>query len=363
MRLSDARSAWAADAAIRESQGVFYPDATTYTPDEWRYDMRIAMDAQPSLQTSANAGIPTLLTTSIDPKVFKVLFAPSNASKIYPEVRSGTWTDQTRMFPTIEHNGEVSSYGDFSQNGRAGVNANWPQRQSYLFQTITEWGELDVARAGLALVDWVSQVEVSTVTVLQKFQNLTYFFGVGGLQNYGILNDPNLSAALTPATKAATGTRWVTAGGVINATANEVLIDIQSLFIQLVSQTAGLVDVNSKLVLGLSPTSAVAVTSINVYGVSAMDLIKKTFPNLELVTAVQYGVLSASNPQGIAGGNLVQLIAPEIENQETGFVAFNEKLRAHTVVRDVSSWKQKKTAGTWGFVLRQPIGVAQMLGI
>ena len=38
--------------------------------------------------------------------------------------------------------------------------------------------------------------------MLNKFSNLTYFFGVQGLQNYGLLNDPHLNASLTPATKA-----------------------------------------------------------------------------------------------------------------------------------------------------------------
>ena len=363
MRFHEARAAWAQDAAIRASQGIHLPDVVTYTPDEWRQDRGMAEDAQPTLTTSANAGIPALLTTSIDPKVFHVLFAPNKASEILTEVRAGTWEDQTRLFPTVEHTGEVSSYGDYNGNGRAGLNAVWPERQSYLFQTITEWGELDIARAGRALINWVGETEVASVTVLEKFRNLTYFYGVGGLQNYGILNEPNLTAALSPGTKAAGHSNvWVYSGS-INATANEVMIDIQSLFITLVSQSAGLVDENTRLLLVTSPTSAVALTSINAYGVSALDLIKKTFPKLELVTAIQYGALSASNPQGLAAGNLVQLIAPEIENQEVGFAAFNEKLRAHKIVQAESSWRQKKTSGSWGAVIRQPFAITQMLGI
>src|SRR6185503_6176542 len=134
-------------------------------------------------------------------------------------------------FPVVEHTGEVSSYGDYSMNGRAGVNTNWPQRQAYLFQTIKEYGERELERAGLARISWVSEIDKGAATVLNKFQNLTYFFGVQGLQNYGLLNDPNLSAALTPATKAAGGVKWVLSG-VINATANEVYADIQAIFIQ-----------------------------------------------------------------------------------------------------------------------------------
>lgn len=364
MRFSEARAAWAADAAIREEQGIHLPDVVTYTPDEWRMDYQMAMDAQPTLVTTANAGIPALLTTSIDPKVFEILLAPNKASEIMPEVRAGDWTDQTRLFPTVERTGEVSSYGDFNTNGRSGVNSQWPERQAYLFQTVTEWGELDLARSGRAMINYAAQVDIASVTVLNKFHNLTYFYGVSGLQNYGIVNDPALPTALTPGTKAAgNANRWVTTAGAINATSNEIMADVQSLFIGLVSQTNGLVEIDDELILALPPTSNVALTSINAYGVSAMDLIKKTFPKLKVVTAVQYGVVSSSNPQGLSSGNLVQLIAPKIENQEVGFTAFNEKLRSHGVIKAESSWRQKKTGGTWGAVIRQPFAVAQMLGV
>jgi hypothetical protein len=73
-----------------------------------------------------------------------------------------------------------------------------------------------------------------------------------------------------------------------------------------------------------------------------------------VVTAIEYATPT---------GNLVQLIAKELDTQEVAFCAFNEKMRAHTIVRDVSSFKQKKSGGTWGTVLEQPTGIAQMLGV
>jgi len=78
---------------------------------------------------------------------------------------------------------------------------------------------------------------------------------------------------------------------------------------------------------------------------------------------VQYGVLSASNPQGIAGGNFMQLIAKELDGQETGYCGFNEKMRAHKLIPQMSSYKQKVSAGTWGCILRMTSTIASMLGI
>ena len=59
----------------------------------------------------------------------------------------------------------------------------------------------------------------------------------------------------------------------------------------------------------------------------------------------------------------VQDLADAMEGQATGYCAFNEKLRAHPIIRAMSSWKKKMTAGTWGAIIRQPMGISQMLGV
>lgn len=362
--LSDAKAAWAFDSARFAEMGAVLPDVSSYITEEMRRDFSIAMDAQPALSTSPNAGIPAFLTTMIDPQVFKVLFAPTKAAEILGEVRKGSWTDQTAMFPVVEHTGEVSSYGDHSENGRAGANTAFPQRQSYLYQTIVEYGELELERAGLAKINYVAELDAAAANNMNRFQNLSYFFGVAGLENYGLLNDPNLSASLTPATKAspASGNTWFY-NNAPNCTANEVYNDILALFTQLVAQTGGLVDASTPMVLAMSPASAVALSFTNSFGITAEDILKKSYPNIKVETAVQYGVKSTSNPNGVVGGNLMQLIATSVEGQETGYCAFNEKMRAHPIIRQLSGYRQKRTGGTWGAVIRQPMNIASMLGI
>jgi hypothetical protein len=361
--LQEAKAAWVADRVALAARGVILPPSVaSYLPEPFKRDFGMAMDAQPALSTEPNAGIPTMLSTYIDPAVFRILFAPNKAVTIFGEVKKGDWTLQTTMFPQVEHTGEVTSYGDYGESGNAGVNVNWPNRQSYLFQLIKQYGELEVDRAGLGKINWITEIDLAAATVLNKFSNLTYFYGVAGLENYGLFTDPNLSAPLTPATKAAGGTAWIT-NGVITATANEIYADIQSIYLQLVSQTTGLVQQDAKMCLAMSPQSQVALTATNSFGVNVYDLLKKNFPNLRFETAVQYGVLSASNPQGVAAGNFVQLIADETEGQKTGYCAFNEKMRAHPIVRMLSAWKQKVTAGTWGAVVRMPMNFASMVGV
>lgn len=363
MNIQEAMAAYASHQPYLAARGVTLPDVVAYVPDEFKRNFDLAMDALPALATQPNSAVPAFLTTMIDPAVFKILFAPNRAAVILGEVRKGTWLDETAMFPTIEHTGEVSSYGDFAENGRTNVNTNWPQRQAYLFQVIKEYGDRELERAGLARINWVSEIDQGAATVLNKFANFTYFFGVQGLQNYGLLNDPALTAAITPATKAAGGIKWFTTGGNPNATANEVYNDIQSMFYQLINQTQGLVEADTKMVLAMSPQSEVALTNTNTFNVNVFDLLKKNYPNIRFETAVQYGVTSSSNPQGQSAGNMVQLIAEEIEGQLTGYAAYNEKMHAQPIVRQLSSFRQKVLAGTWGVILRQPFAVSTMIGV
>jgi len=365
MNLQESIAQWRADRPHLEARGLsFVPGAEVvrYMPDEWKLNAALAMDAIPLLTTDPNAGIPVMLTTSIDPEVVRILFTPNKAAIIFGERRSGTWLDQTRIFPVVEHAGEVSTYGDYSGNGEAQVNTDFPNRQAYLFQTIKEYGELELERMGLAKLNWVSEKDQAAALVMNKYLNLTYFFGVSGLQNYGLLNDPNLNASITPATKAYGGTKWIVSG-VVQATANEIFTDIQSLYLKLVQQTNGLVAADSALVLAMSPQSEVALTTTNTFNVNVHDLLKKNFPKLKVETAIQYGAISASNPQGIAAGEFAQLIAADIEGQSTGWCAFNEKMRAHPIIRDLSSFRQKVTGGTWGTIIRQPFAISSILGL
>jgi len=362
MNLQQAIQSWREHVALHEERGVYLPGVKAYLPPAFKKNYHLAMDAQPALSTDPNMGIPIFLNTMVDPAIFEILFSPVKAAEIFGEERKGTWTTKVAAFPTVEHTGEVSSYGDFNTNGSTGVNSIWPQRQSYLFQTIKEYGELELDEAGLARINLVSEIDKAAATVLNRFGNLTYFYGVSGLQNYGLLNDPNLSAALTPALKAWGGSNWVS-GGVIKATANEIFTDIQSLVIQLVAQTAGLVGEEDAMTLALSPQSKLALTATNSFGVNVNGLIKENFPKMKVKDAVQYGAKSSTNPAGAAAGETVQLFVDGIQGQDTGYCAFNEKMRAHPIIRELSSFKQKVTAGTWGAIIRMPIGIAQMVGV
>ena len=343
--------------------GIHFPKGSVLAQDSADFlDRSMAMDAQSQTVTYSNSAIPAFLTTVVDPKIIEILTTPMKAAEIAGgEVKKGTWVDTTWLFPVVESTGNVSAYDDYSSTGRSGANANWPERQQHYYQTTTKWGERELARTGQAKIDWAARLNISSVLTLNKFQNLSYFYGVAGLQNYGILNDTQLPTPASPSTKAAntgsgaSGTNaWFTSAGNFNATALEVYADVQTMFYNLQSQSGGLVDMSSNLTLAMSPKSEVALTQTTQFNVSVADLLKKNFPNLVVKTAPEYA--------GTAG-NLVQLFADEIEGQRTLEVAYSEKLRAHPVILDLSSFKQKKSQGTWGAIWYRPFLCAQMLGV
>lgn len=337
----------AGEAAILASYGI-HTGAKAYAQDAWKADFQIAMDAQPTLITASNAGIPAFLANLIDPEVVRVLTAPMKAAEIYGETKKGDWTLLSTQFPIVESTGEVSSYGDYNTNGSSGANVNWIPRQSYHFQTTSQWGERELEMYGLAKINYASEVNVASALVLAKAMNKSYFFGIAGLQNFGALNDPALIAPIVP-TVGVGGSTWAL------KTAQEIYNDVLKLFGQLQLQMAGLVpDMDAKMTLAMDPQTAVNLKKVSIYNVTAEQTIRENFPGLTIKTAPEYATV---------GGNLLQMILDNVDGVTTTYSAFTEKMRAHPVIPDLSSWKQKKSAGTWGTIIRRPIAIAQMLGV
>lgn len=303
---------------------------------------QMALDAQAVPVTASNAGIPAFLANYIDPAVIEALVAPMKAAEVFGEAKKGDWTTATAMFALVEATGQVASYGDYSNNGNAGVNVNFPFRQSFHYQTITRYGEKELETAGLAQIDLANRLDMASVLTLNKFQNKTYLFGVSGLQNYGILNDPNLSAAISPTAA------WSTLDGA------GVYADIVKLFSKLMTQANGLIDMSTPMTLVMSPTASVNLTKTNQYNVNVMDQLAKNFPNLKVEVIPEYKT---------DAGEVLQLIVDNLDGQDTVSCAFTEKLRQHAVIREMSAFKQKKSQGTWGAIVYRPFLIAQMLGV
>lgn len=326
-------------------------DAPTLQTNGVANNFQLAMDAQPALVTQSNAGIPAWLSTYLDPTVIRVLIAKMKAAEIVgDEVKKGDWITKTAEFIMIESTGEVSSYGDYNENGKSGANSNYIARQSYHYQTITQYGERELEVAGVGKIALANEKNMSSILTLNKYQNKTYFYGVAGLQNFGLLNDPSLTAPIAPTVENGTAITWADKDG------KGVLADIRALYAQLQTQSnnAGFVELDSTMTLSMSPTSEVALTYTTDFNVNVADQLKKNFPNMTVKTAPEYAT---------ASGELIQLKLDSVEGQRVASCGFTEKLRAHPMVTEMSAFKQKKSQGTWGTIIYQPLFVAAMLGV
>lgn len=329
--------------------GVIMLDTAIYAMDGWGNDFNLALDAQPQLVTALNQGIPAFLAQIVDPVVLEVVMEPIRIADVAGgEVQKGDWLSQSMLMPMAEPTGHVVSYGDYDNGGTVDFNVEWVSRQPWHFQTIKRLGEKQIGHWGLAAIDANARMDRSVAVTFNRIRNRSYAYGVLGLQNYGILTDPSLSTPIVPNTKAGGGTSWA------NATAIEIYNDVLKLFTALQVQMGGNLTRNDPLVLALSPEKEAALSNVSPFNVPTRQTLMENFPNLRIEPVPEYAT---------AGGQVMQLIVPEWDGQQTVWTAFTEKMRAHPVVQELSAWMQKFSGGTWGAIIRRPIAIKQMLGI
>lgn len=328
-----------------------YPNNTThgFMTEEIKGRVR-AGDA--ALNTQGNNGVPLWMLTYFDPKVIEVLTSPLRAEKIFKPEKRGDWTNPIMQFNLIEHTGEVQPYGDYSEDGDADLNVNYPIRQSYTFQTMASWGDKQIAEYGKAKINYHQQKEIAAAKTIKIAHNTIWFYGVTGLMNYGILNDPDLPTPGAPTPQGALVT-WEQKATDPNG-ALYIYEDIRTLYTTIVNGSDGIISMDDPMKLVMSNTSNTYMAVKSIYNVSVKEYLQGAFPNLEIVTAPEYST---------AAGELVQLIVDSVDGVPTGILGYTELERSHGVVRGTSSYKEKKSAGSWGSVIFRPFGIAGMLGV
>lgn len=308
---------------------------------DFNVNAQIAMDSYVggTPQTMANSGIPAMLTTYLSPRWVEMVLTPMRTAEAFSEQQYGDRTMTTVAFPTFELYGETSSYGDFNDNGMANTNENWEYRQPYEYQTNVKIGEIATERAAAARFSLVDrQVEAATLT-LNKTQNNIYLYGVEGLKNYGVLNDPSLLPD-------SVGKNWA------NLTTLELYEEFKKLFLQLVKQSGGIVQETDAMTLALSPEMRGILLTPNEFGFTAMSKINEIFTNLKIVSIPEYKT---------AAGEKIQLVLDSYMGQKTIELGFVDKLRTHAVEVKTSGWLQKRSQSTIGAIVFYPIFVAGML--
>lgn len=176
-------------------------------------------------------------------------------------------------------------------------------RVQYVFQTSITYGDFEVDMSSTAKVNLAASKQRAAANVIDIDQNRFYLLGVAGKEIYGILNDPNLPAAITAgATGTGGSTKWA------DKTTVQIYNDVLALFAQLSEQSSGLIDKDTPLKLCLSPELAVRLGAATDFNVSVLDMLKRYFTRIDIVTVPELHSMTA--------GETMFLIAPEVNGSD-----------------------------------------------
>lgn len=296
--------------------------------------------------TAANSGVPAIYTTFIDPMIVEILTAPINARKIFGEVKKGDWTTHSAMFRTVEAMGETTVYSDYGNGAMADVNITWPQRDNFIGQTHITYGQREMAVTGKAAIQLASEKQKSAALTIDKAMNKINLYGVEGKNIYGLLNDPNIPDALTPASIGGV-TLWK------NKTTQQVYEDILTMAAKLFEKSQGLLDESSPLVLAIPPELNVVLGKATDFNINVKKMLNDYFSSIEFVTLPELKGESM---------NTVILTAKEIEGQPVAQFGFSEKMRAFPLIPSTSSFTQKFCYGSYGCIIFRPFAICMMEG-
>ena len=316
----------------------------------------LAMDS--AMQTTANVGYPASLFQYIDPQIVEILFGVTNANRLAPEVKQGTWEQEYYNYAVEERISDVTAYSDRTENVTTEVNYEYNVRELARFQTVIQYGDLEVDKANQAKIALQSRKQLAGADIIARKQNQFYLYGVSNKQNYGILNEPNLNPSINPNSITVGGNTYTTwADKVANDTAsagNHVFNDVLKLWSELASKNGGNIDQNERIILAVSNAVVSYLSAPNQFGLTAMQMIKDNFPNLEVV---QLPELSTQ------AGEQIKMIVPSLYGVDTMNVAFADKLRVGRVIQTVSGQKLKMVGTSWGCILKRASLVATMMGV
>lgn len=310
----------------------------------------------------ANAGTPAMFSTWTEPKVRKALVVPCKAALIYGETQKGDWKSRTGYFPESAVSGFTTSYAPGKRDGATSANDNWVPRQSFLYQTWTEWDDYSAAMYSQAKIDWIAQQNAASIEVLKKAQNAYYLKGVEGLNNRGVLNDTNLREAITPNVKVSpSGTSLGGGQWTLTNDPMQVYGDIMKAVQELVDRTGGLIDTDTPMTLVVPSERMTFLNKSNQFmGFTVKQLLKQNFPNLKIVTLPEMGARLSGGMNAVC---MFQLFANRLEGDDVVTCAFNTKLRTFAVEIESDVRRQKKIQGTFGAFWFRPMAQVTMAGI
>ena len=307
-----------------------------------------AMDAAPNTQTTPSNVTPVQFAQYWLEKPIKILTRARSLDKVVGRTITGTWETEQIVATILERIGQPGLYGDFTKAPLANWNVNFETRDNVRFEVGVQVGKLEEACASQMRLNAYSLKREAAAEAIDILLNNVGWFGYrssslnfpGTSKNvYGLLNDPNVTAAI-----AIGRTTWAA------ASMDNIVTDIQAMVRKAVQNLKGHYDPETDTAtLALPIDQYVQLGVINAYGISVRDWLTKTYPKIRVVACAELnGAISDSDAalfivDKVVGDNAVQQL-------------LTSAMRLVGVQPLAKGFYEVYSASTGGALVRYPLG-------
>ena len=302
--------------------------------------------------TANNIGMPAGLLSQVSVDVVRNILAKRSGDEILGGRKKVIdWEKQDYYVPFVEQTGQTTPYGDFNQPKVSGANVNFARTGHYVFSAKYQYGDREAsqyAQSGINYIDYCLASATEAIAVEYNRSLVSGFMEASGsFLVYGLLNNPHLPAYLNSSSTFAQRT-W---DGIMSFFAGALQA--------LVTQSGNNINALSRLRCAVSASAfAQLQAKFTTQGFSVVDLLRKTYPNMEFVPAIE---LDAAN----ANQNVLYLIGDsEVGGGvETSIAGYSELARMGNVVYGDYSFSQSISAGSLGALFYKPSFVIRFSGV
>lgn len=290
----------------------------------------MAMDFTSNTFNAPSNGVPQALLTAWVKDIVRPVYREYTYDKVGAAFQQGDFATPVMQIPTLSYSGFMDTYVpgyDGAGAGSPNVNLNYVQRNIQKLQIFVGYDELEEATMSYAKINAFNEKRTSMMHIIEQTRDDIFYYGLSyntGVR--GFLNDSNLNPAIVLPASASNpaSSSWE------YKTFQEKQEDILLMFNELVTNMVNNININvskaSPMMLVLAPTVLSYFVKQNDYKASLGEWFKETFPNCEIVTAVQDTGVTGS------GDNLMQLFLKSVNGTQTVRHGFSYLLRAHRVV-------------------------------
>lgn len=313
-------------------------------------------------QIQSTASVPTLVQflQAWLPGFVNFITAARKIDELIGMSTIGSWEDEQIVQGMLEPTGNAVPYGDYNNIPLTSWNVNFEWRTVVRFEMGILVGLLEEARAARIRVSSSGEKRSQAGRALDIQRNRVGFYGYndGAGRTYGFLNDPSLSAYVTVANGATSGTPgWST------KTFNDITADIRTGLATLQIKSFDTIDVETTAITMAIPmgTNQYLTVTQSVGGISVRQWIRDNYPNLRVVTAPE---LTDAN----GGLSALYFYAESVQDgssddNKTFIQVVPSKFQALGVEKRAKAYVEDYANATAGVMCKRPYAVVRYTGI